>query len=77
MRLIDAWGLRDWLMANPYADTHELLDAIYDAPIIDPESLRPVGRWLADGSCSNCGEFDNRDPYGSNFCQHCGAKMEV
>lgn len=56
---------------------NDAISEIDRMPTIDPESLRPVGRWLADGSCSNCGEFDNRDPYGSNFCQHCGAKMEV
>lgn len=61
-------------LAEGYFEVHQL---IKNMPTIDPESLRPVGRWLADGSCSNCGEFDNRDPYGSNFCQHCGAKMEV
>lgn len=82
-RLIDAWGLRDWLMANPYADTHELLDAIYDAPTIDPESLRPVGRWECKAEpfyiCSNCKKevemFACDDMM--DYCPHCGAKMEV
>lgn len=34
------------------------------------------GRWNTDGSCSECGEFDNKDPYGSKYCPNCGAKMD-
>lgn len=46
---------------------------------IDPESLRPSGRWDDAGYvvwCSNCGE-----PYlpaykSYKYCPNCGAKME-
>lgn len=34
------------------------------------------GRWNPDGSCSRCGEYDNKDPFGSKFCPNCGAKMD-
>lgn len=32
MRLIDADELRNWIMKNPFANTHDFLDAVYDAP---------------------------------------------
>ena len=52
---------------------------IENAPTIDPESLRPSGRWDDAGYvvwCSNCGE-----PYlpaykSYKYCPNCGAKME-
>ena len=56
---------------------------IETAPTIDPEDLRPKGRWISylDGDsimperyyrCSRCGRAeDKKEPY----C-HCGAKME-
>lgn len=34
------------------------------------------GRWSFDGECSECGEFDVQDPFGSAYCPHCGAKMD-
>lgn len=34
------------------------------------------GQWLDGGECSQCHEFDNRDPYGSNYCPNCGARMD-
>ena len=43
------------------------------------EDVAPVrhGWWNIDGSCSECHGYDNRDPYGSAFCPHCGAKMDL
>lgn len=35
------------------------------------------GRWLEGGECSQCHEFDNRDPYGNKYCPNCGARMEA
>lgn len=34
------------------------------------------GHWTEDGACSECGKYDNRDPYGSKFCPNCGATMD-
>lgn len=60
---------------------------IFWAPTIDPESLRPVGRWepvhetkivnghllFADGyECSKC----HKGHSGGNYCESCGARME-
>ena len=57
---------------------------IDDAPTIDPESLRPKGRWVMketmirspfakNAYCSECLEEAS---YAHNFCPNCGAKME-
>lgn len=32
--------------------------------------------WNDDGSCPVCGEYDNRDPFGSKVCPNCGAEMD-
>lgn len=60
---------------------------------IDPESLRPHGRWIgieydgyADGcpvydlwECSNCGEevYGEDVPEQNPYCRGCGAKMDL
>lgn len=44
------------------------------APTIDPESLRPQGKWSGT-VCSNCGESTSFY-YDCNYCPKCGAKME-
>jgi len=49
--------------------------AIENAPRVEAVPRR-IGRWTEDGSCSVCGAYDNRDPYGSAFCPDCGAIME-
>ena len=64
-------------------DAIEILTEIEYAPVIDPESLRPKGRWINDGPraitgywyhCSECGKKDV-DPL-HKYCPNCGAKME-
>lgn len=66
-----------------------VFEEIDDAPTIDPEDLRPKGRWVFEDfvsptlQCSVCkglapydccGDYHcDRTPY----CPHCGAKMEV
>lgn len=61
----------------------EAKEIVDQMPTIDPESLRPKGRWRLNkdgsGTCSECHrtrndvwDMDNWD----NFCSHCGAKME-
>ena len=59
---------------------HEIIDR---QPTIDPESLRPRGKW-EDAcyyhdrplcyECSNCGL---KLMYKPDYCPHCGAKMEI
>lgn len=34
------------------------------------------GRRSYDGQCSECGGFDNFDPFRSEYCPHCGARMD-
>lgn len=54
---------------------------IEDSPVVDPENLRPKGRWKVDKShngepyCSHC-EFEPIAGDQSNYCPSCGAKME-
>lgn len=89
-RLIDANALHYRMGVNQddeqiFFATGEDIDA---APTIDPESLRPRGHWekeTVDGPdvvkyssllsvfCSRC---ERRAWTKSNYCPHCGAKME-
>lgn len=86
MRLIDADKLENELMLN--CSGVNLYSVIEDQPTIDPESLRPRGHWeketvdgpdvvkytsLLSAFCSRCGR---RAWTKSNYCPHCGAKME-
>lgn len=56
----------------------DVCDAIYEAPTVDAEPVRH-GKWEGFGEgyarCSECGETT---PwlYASDYCGHCGAKME-
>ncbi len=64
----------------------EICIAVLDeAPSIDPESLRPKGRWVRDCEgdeyCENCSRYMpcrevTGDPSAHNYCPNCGAKME-
>ena len=64
--------------------TGEDIDA---APTIDPESLRPTAHWECLGeaealqlgskyAASYCSRCKGRVRCRSNYCPHCGAKME-
>lgn len=82
-RLIDADRMKEELLWGnvflPAIQTNTLVDLIDNQPTIDPESLRPSGRWADAGYvvwCSNCGE-----PYlpaykSYKYCPNCGAKMK-
>jgi len=53
-----------------------VLNKLDEAPTIDPESLRPHGRWIDCSNgwmCSNC-ERDNT--YDKPYCPNCGADMQ-
>lgn len=89
IRLIDANELEQKLLDEfnqsgeytPYEYAlGEVLNYLNEQPTIDPDSLRPHGKWIicSDGYypyCSECKE----EPKGGNmtkFCPNCGAKME-
>lgn len=85
-RLIDANALHYHMGVNQndkqiFYITGEDIDA---APTIDPESLRPRAHWVSDWMyvngkqvcakwCSSCGFQSWRK---TDYCPHCGAKME-
>lgn len=83
VRLIDANAVDYENIMCSQSQLHWLNAIIEQQPTIDPESLRPKGRWRLNkdgsGTCSECHrtrndvwDMDNWD----NFCSHCGAKME-
>lgn len=71
---------------NPYADGFEEgCVAVEYAENIDPESLRPKGRWVKDRDgdeyCTNCSRYMpimevTGDQSAQNYCPNCGAEME-
>ena len=88
MRLIDADALgigkakRDVFENPAYADGwNSAIEIIDHAPTIDPEELRPKGRWIHDINnlygCSECLERETM-PHKKlkNYCPNCGAKMD-
>lgn len=87
VRLIDANALGPFVFTsrNPkdsaeIRGARKVINQINAAPTIDPESLRPHGKWLicSDGYypyCSECKE----EPKGGNmtsYCPNCGAIMK-
>lgn len=65
----------------------DILDTIENEPTIDPESLRPTAYWECLGeaealqfgstyAASYCSRCKVRVRCRSNYCPHCGAKME-
>ena len=95
MRLIDAMAIENkitkWVeeLSHDFDDRDEMngvyscLAEIQSAPTIDPESLRPHGKWEDSNfycdrplcyKCSNCGR---KLMYKPNYCPNCGAKMEI
>ena len=86
MRLIDADELREgWLEWDPYdtIEANTVLYSIDDQPTINPEDLRPEGRWEAYPNelylrCSVCRKefYIGHFPLTKKYCPNCGAKME-
>ena len=90
MRLIDVDGdliSRSEAMGiviRTSGDYEEAWDEIKRLPTIDPEKLRPTGRWEYTSSacdpfcavyrCSYCGAEDENGFY-YNYCPNCGAMM--
>lgn len=85
-RLIDANDLKKEIASTFHGAlgltvtgaVHEIIDR---QPTIDPESLRPHGKWVDSSfyhdrplcyDCSNCGF---KLMYKPNYCPNCGAKM--
>ena len=86
----------EWCLAMVGADDTRKVDEVFkkqylckvvkavaeNCPTIDPESLRPKGRWIEKSwrpECSLCGFagslYDTPiNPF--KFCPNCGAKME-
>lgn len=87
MRLIDADALLEEMRVSGKA-AHMI---VQEAPTIDPDSLRPTGKWkyshtstasggyLAVVVCTNCGHENYAIAayiQSGNYCPYCGAKME-
>lgn len=96
MRLIDADVYRK-ILKQWISECNEINDSagdiifdcvcqLDDAPTIDPESLRPHGRWEHTHTsasyysecwkCSVCG-FEDTEGYDFKYCPNCGAKMDL
>ena len=69
-----------------YLELLDVVKMVQAAPTIDPESLRPKGRWEMRGGkryCTNCGKKAcvTRDyddfwyTVGTDYCPNCGADM--
>ena len=92
VRLIDANALKKAMRMWPRTKqpvliyTGTILKGIDDAPTINPESLRPKGRWeprkdaIGFVHCSVChdcniyGDWEDGEKW--RYCPNCGAKME-
>lgn len=101
VRLIDAnalsirdLGVQLEIMGLGYEKSYileKVLEMVAEQPTIDPEAVRPKGRWIATEvdlgfvgvehnlACSVCGEdwLSDSDASIFKFCPNCGAKMEV
>lgn len=93
MRLIDADKFKGFIKTVPATYTRtegyiylngcrKILEIIDAAPTIDPESLRPTGKWKPTtipfmNECVDCSVCGYRTIYGNGFkyCPHCGARM--
>lgn len=84
MRLIDADAMKEELLwGNVYLsdnETNALVDLIGNQPTIDPESLRPHGKWVKEPFssrcvCTNCKSVFPEWIRVYNYCPLCGARM--
>ena len=79
----DETGVIDDLIHAACEMCADALNIIKEQPTINPDDLRPHGRWELYPSskyrrCSACKvEFDKpRFGFRSNYCPNCGAKMD-
>lgn len=82
------WQDQSWIAKHHWAHAVQLKDYIVDAltvaPTINPEDLRPEGKWIASKlgylCCSECHDayVDPEWIAGGKwkYCPNCGAKME-
>lgn len=91
-RLIDANELEEkaiYITGPKGSACHAVpLGLIQAAPTIDPETLRPIAKWIvvrlmADGAeckCGNCGRHETFTSFDRHtdhvYCCQCGYKME-
>lgn len=77
-KAVDKWGEESTVRIAGMVDL--IVKRIDDTPAIDPESLRPRGRWIkVNGSyryrCSNCDSIFPGWVHFFDYCPNCGAKM--
>lgn len=86
MRLID-WHNIDFghckryvlINGTPYVDLNEIAEKLKNIPLADAEPVKH-GKWMIDEfgrSCSACEEYIDDDARLSEYCPHCGAKMDL
>lgn len=98
MRLIDADAFHESIFQryckNCNSQAHrmchacwvmDMVDELEEAPNINPEDLRPKGRWIYLGEsffdtvykCSECGHPEKMSKKcKKKYCHNCGSKME-
>lgn len=70
--------LRD--IANELKNIREILEKQSTTEQLTTEQSLKVGKWIADGYCSEC-EWDKKDvdytsEWRENYCPNCGARMK-
>ena len=81
MALIEREAAIAKIEPDEYYHSNEVKAMLEDLPTIDPESLRPTGRWdfVTDytSQCTNCCEIQwidhDKEP---RYCPNCGARMD-
>ncbi len=64
---------------NQYDSDRAAIEAVLPADVVEVRH----GKWDNDGKCSSCSSYNNIIinnvvyPLKTNYCPHCGAKMEV
>lgn len=77
-KAVDKWGEDGTVQITGMIDS--IVKKIDDTPTIDPESLRPSGKWVKEPFssrylCTNCKSAFPEWIYVYNYCPLCGARM--